>query len=48
VSGGTISTAEALSGLLEKANPHSWSKVRRFSSLMQEHLDLDALNAALD
>ena len=48
VAGGTISTAEALNGLLEKANPHSRSKVRRFSSLMQEHLDLEALNAALD
>lgn len=47
VDGGTISTAEALNGLLERANPHSLSKVQRFSTLMQEHLDLDTLNAAL-
>lgn len=47
VAGGTIGTAEALVGLLERANPHSLAKIQRFSALMQEHLDLDTLNAAL-
>jgi len=47
VAGGTISTAEALNGLLERANPHSLAKVRRFATLMQEHLDMDTLIASL-
>ena len=47
VAGGTISTAEALNGLLERANPHSLAKVRRFAILMQEHLDLETLIASL-
>lgn len=47
VSGGTISTAEALDGLLERTDSHSLPKVRRFFTLMQEHLDLDPLIAAL-
>jgi BioD-like phosphotransacetylase family protein len=47
VAGDTISTAEALDGLLDRANPYSLPKLRRFLTLMQEHLDLEALNAAL-
>ena len=47
VAGGTISTAEALNGLLERANPHSLAKVRRFATLMQEHLDMGTLIASL-
>ena len=47
VAGGTISTAESLNGLLERANPHSLAKVRRFATLMQENLDLDTLIASL-
>ena len=42
----TISTAESLAGLLEQANPHSIDKVRRFSELMHQHLDMQALTAA--
>jgi BioD-like phosphotransacetylase family protein len=47
VPGDTIGTAEALRGLLERANPYSLAKVRRFYALMQEHLDLAPLNGAL-
>lgn len=47
VEAGTISTAEALDGLLERANPYSLPKLQRFVTLMQKHLDLETLSAAL-
>jgi BioD-like phosphotransacetylase family protein len=47
VDGDTISTAEALNGLLEQANAHSLWKIQRFAQLVQEHLDTAALDAAL-
>lgn len=47
VAGGTISTAEALNGLLDRANPHSLAKVRQFATLMQVHLDLETLISSL-
>ena len=43
----TISTAEALAGLQEQASARSRQKVRRFRQLMDEHLDLPALEALL-
>ena len=47
VAAGTITTAESLGGLLEQANPHSIHKVRRFSELMHQHLDMDGLTAVI-
>lgn len=47
VEAGTISTAEALNGLLERANPYSLPKLQRFAALMQKHLDLETLSTAL-
>jgi BioD-like phosphotransacetylase family protein len=47
VQGDTLTTAEALGGLLEQANIHSLQKIQRFSQLVQQHLDLPALDAAL-
>lgn len=41
----TISTAEALGGLLERADARSIQKVRRFGELMEEHLDPAAMDA---
>ena len=43
----TIPTAESLAGLLDKATPHSAAKVSRFAELMQEHLDVLALDGLL-
>ena len=48
VDGDTISTAEALSGLLEQANTYSLQKIQRFAYLVQEHLDNEALGAILE
>ena len=43
----TLSTAEALGGLLDRANAHSRWKIDRFSQLLSQHLDMDALEAAI-
>jgi hypothetical protein len=47
VDGDSISTAEALNGLLEQANAYSMQKIQRFAHLMREHLDTEALGAIL-
>ncbi|MCH8350034.1 MAG: phosphotransacetylase family protein [Chloroflexi bacterium] len=47
VTEGTLSTAEALGGLLDQANAYSPWKIQRFSQLMAQHLDLAPLTAAL-
>lgn len=44
---GTLSTAEALGGLLERANPHSPWKIARFGQLIHQNLDMAALTSAL-
>jgi uncharacterized protein len=44
----TLSTAEALEGLLERASPYSLQKVRRFAQLVRQHLDTAALEAILN
>jgi BioD-like phosphotransacetylase family protein len=44
----TLSTAEALEGLLERASPYSLQKVQRFAQLMRQHLDTAALEAILN
>jgi len=43
----TLSTAEALEGLLDRATPYSQSKVDRFGQLMRQYLDMAALSAVL-
>jgi len=43
----TLSTAEALEGLLDRATPYSQSKVDRFGQLMRQNLDMAALSAIL-
>ena len=47
VDGGTLSTAEALSGLIERSGPPTTRKAQRFAELVAQHLDQDALFAAL-
>jgi BioD-like phosphotransacetylase family protein len=47
VEGNTLSTAEALDGLLQRADPYSPWKVQRFRHLMGQHLDMAALSSAL-
>jgi uncharacterized protein len=44
----TLSTAEALEGLMERASPYSLKKVQRFAQLVEQHLDLSALEAILN
>lgn len=43
----TLSTAEALGGVLDRAVSHSLHKTERFSQLMRQNLDMAALNSAL-
>ena len=43
----TLSTAEALAGVLEPATPYSRTKVERFGQLMRQNLDMEALSAVL-
>ena len=43
----TLSTAEALSGLIERSAPPTAQKVQRFTELVAQHLNQDALFAAL-
>ncbi len=43
----TLTTAEALSGLIEQRVPPTARKAQRFSELLVQHLDQDALFAAL-
>lgn len=43
----TLSAAEALEGLLERASPYSLQKVQRFAQLVRQHLDIAALEAIL-
>jgi len=43
----TLSTAEALSGLIERSDPPTTRKAQRFAELVAQHLDQDALFAAL-
>ena len=45
--GNTLSTAEALSGLIERSAPPTTQKAQRFTELVAQHLDQDALFAAL-
>ena len=47
VEGSTLETAEALGGLVNFANPHSFSKIARFAELARQHLDLEALTSAI-
>ena len=47
VVGDTLSTAEALSGLIERSAPPTTQKAQRFTELVAQHLDQDALFAAL-
>ena len=47
VGASTLETAEALGGLLDLANPHSLGKIARFAELAHQHLDMDALTAAI-
>ena len=47
VTGNTLDTAEALSGVLERSKPYSRNKVDRFGDLMRQNLDMAALSAAL-
>jgi len=44
---GTLSTAEALGGLLELATPYSPWKIERFGQLIHQNLDMAALTSAL-
>jgi BioD-like phosphotransacetylase family protein len=48
VQGNTLATAEALSGLLQRSYPPSRQKIERFTALMQQELDLAALDLLLD
>ena len=43
----TLNTAEALTGIIDLATPHSLRKVERFTELLDRHVDMDALAAAL-
>ena len=43
----TLSTAEALASVLERATPYSQTKVERFRLLMRQNLDMEALSAVL-
>ena len=43
----TLSTAEALAGVLERATTYSRTKVERFGQLMRQNLDMEALSAVL-
>lgn len=43
----TLSTAERLGGLLDRPGPLSLQKVRRFSDLVRQHLQLGPLNSVL-
>lgn len=47
VDSSTLSAAEALAGLLERANPYSLQKVQRFAQLMEQRLDMAALDSIL-
>ena len=47
VESGTLATAEALSGLIERSAPPTTRKAQRFTELLVQHLDQDALFAAL-
>ena len=47
VTGSTLSTAEALASVLERATPYSQTKVERFRLLMRQNLDMEALSAVL-
>ena len=47
VEGDTLSTAEALNGLIEQSAPPTSRKAQRFTELLEQHLDQDALFAAL-
>lgn len=47
VTGSTLSTAESLSGLLDRATAYSRSKVERFGQLICQNLDMEALSAFL-
>ena len=48
VEGGTLATAEALTGLIERNTPPTTQKSQRFTELLVQHLNLDALFAAFD
>ena len=48
VEGGTLATAEALSGLIERNTPPTTRKAQRFTELLVQHLNLDNLFAAFD
>ncbi len=48
VAGDTISTAEALNGILDEATAHTHGKAERFAQLMEQFLDMDAVMAALE
>ena len=47
VESNTLSTAEALSGLIERSAPPTTRKAQRFTELVAQHLNQDALFAAL-
>jgi BioD-like phosphotransacetylase family protein len=47
VAGDTLSTAEALNGILDAAKANTPGKAERFAQLMELHLDLGAMTAAL-
>ena len=47
VAGDTLSTAEALNGILDATTANTPGKAERFAQLMELHLDLDAVTAAL-
>jgi BioD-like phosphotransacetylase family protein len=44
----TLSTAEALEGLLERASPYNPEKVQRFAQLVEQHLNLADLDSILN
>ena len=43
----TLNTAEALTGVIDRATPHSIRKVERFRELLDRHLDMGAIMAVL-
>lgn len=43
----TLNAAEALTGIIDRATAHSIRKVQRFNELLDRHVDMDALAAAL-
>ena len=47
VSASTMSTAEALASVFERATPYSPNKAERFAQLMRQNLDMEALSDAL-